>query len=29
MKMQIVKILFSGLEQEKKAPVAMKNHKAK
>ena len=29
MKMQIVKIRFSGREQEKKAPVAMKNHKAK
>ena len=29
MKMQIVKIRFSGWEQEKKAPVAMKNHKAK
>ena len=28
MKMQIVKIRFSGREQEKKAPVAMKNHKA-
>ena len=29
MKMQIVKIRFSGREQEKKEPVAMKNHKAK
>ena len=29
MKMQIVKIRFSGREQEKKAPVAMKNHKGK
>ena len=29
MKMQIVKIRFSGREQEKKAPVAMKNHRAK
>ena len=29
MKMQIVKIRFSGREQEKKAPVTMKNHKAK
>ena len=29
MKMQIVKIRFSGRDQEKKAPVAMKNHKAK
>ena len=29
MKMQIVKIRFSGREQEKKAPVAMKKHKAK
>ncbi|WP_455495336.1 class I SAM-dependent methyltransferase [Gemmiger sp.] len=29
MKMQIVNIRFSGREQEKKAPVAMKNHKAK
>ena len=28
MKMQIVKIRFSGRDQEKKAPVAMKNHKA-
>ena len=29
MKMQIVKIWFSGRDQEKKTLVAMKNHKAK